>query len=377
MGFLVYYLWMGLDPVDAIYLTVVTISTVGYGDINPSQMCVDDEGNDISDSTNCVGLRLFTCLYILFGCGYVFAQLANVFGGVLVAFSDMVKHLLDKLDTTPTGVDTSGDGNTDTQVAGRSVGLSGKARDLTGDGNIDFIEPPTALVYWMQELVPALLLLMIVQVVSAIIFAQLLPEVNFATALYHCFITATTVGYGDVELTTQSAKLFACVHIVVSVSWLAALLGTIESLRALRKGQLQQAKMITDPPKREQIMALDKEAGKGGDGVDKLEFVVGMMMILGVELCGQPLSWDNLRPFMLQFDQFDVSKTGMLSREDLQKYTDAIELVQQANKASAAALSPSRGKGRQWMTGNGSKRSIMSSITGRKTKSGPLGQLEA
>ena len=28
--------------------------------------------------------------------------------------------------------------------------------------------------------------------------------------------------------------------------------------------------MITDPPKREQIMALDKEAGKGGDGVDKL-----------------------------------------------------------------------------------------------------------
>ena len=204
LGFLVYYLWMELDPVDAIYLTVVTISTVGYGDINPSQMCVDDEGNDISDSTNCVGLRLFTCLYILFGCGYVFAQLANVFGGVLVAFSDMVKRLLDKLDTTPTGVDTSGDGKIDTQVAGRSVGLSGKARDLTGDGNIDFIEPPTALIYWMQEMVPALLLLMIVQVVSAIIFAQLLPEVNFATALYHCFITATTVGFGDVKLTTRA-----------------------------------------------------------------------------------------------------------------------------------------------------------------------------
>ena len=38
LGFLVYYLWMGLDPVDAIYLTVVTISTVGYGDISPSQV---------------------------------------------------------------------------------------------------------------------------------------------------------------------------------------------------------------------------------------------------------------------------------------------------------------------------------------------------
>tara|TARA_B100000795_G_scaffold83497_1_gene60585 strand:+ start:299 stop:478 length:180 start_codon:yes stop_codon:yes gene_type:complete len=58
-------------------------------------MCVDGEGNDISDSTKCVGLRLFTCFYILFGCGYVFAQLANVFGGVLVAFSDLIKRLLD------------------------------------------------------------------------------------------------------------------------------------------------------------------------------------------------------------------------------------------------------------------------------------------
>jgi len=308
-------------------------------------------------------------LYILFGCGYVFAQLANVFGGVLVAFSDMVKRLLDKLDTTPTGVDTSGDGKIDTQVAGRSVGLSGKARDLTGDGNIDFIEPPTALIYWMQEMVPALLLLMIVQVVSAIIFAQLLPEVNFATALYHCFITATTVGFGDVKLTTQSAKLFACVHIVVSVSWLAALLGTIDNLRAERKGQLQHAKMITDPPKREQIMALDKDAGKvEGEGVDKLEFVVGMMMILGVELCGEPLSWDNLRPFMLQFDQFDVSKTGVLSKEDLEKYCTSVA----STEANKAALSPTRGK-RQWMTGNGLKRAI----TGLKTKSGPLGQLEA
>ena len=162
-------------------------------------------------------------------------------------------------------------------------------------------------------------------------------------------------------------------HIVVSVSWLAALLGTVESLRALRKRQLQQAKIITDPTKREQIMALDKDAGKEGEGVDKLEFVVGMMMILGVELCGQPLSWDNLRPFMLQFDQFDVSKTGVLSKEDLQKYTDAIELIQEANIMSRnkAALSPTRGK-IKWVGG------FARAVTrGQSRKSKHLGHLEA
>ena len=82
----------------------------------------------------------------------------------------------------------------------------------------------------------------------------------------------------------------------------------------------------------------------------------------------EPLSWDNLRPFMLQFDQFDVSKTGVLSKEDLEKYCTSVA----STEANKAALSPTRGK-RQWMTGNGLKRAI----TGRKTKSGPLGQLEA
>ena len=71
---------------------------------------------------------------------------------------------------------------------GRAHGPNGagwyKARDLDGDGRADFIEPPTALVYWAQELLPALLLLMLLQIASAGIFAHLLPEVSFATALY-------------------------------------------------------------------------------------------------------------------------------------------------------------------------------------------------
>ena len=60
--------------------------------------------------------------------------------------------------------------------------------------------------YWVQELLPALLLLMLLQIASAGVFAHLLPEVSFATALYHCFITATTVGYGDVPITTRAAQ---------------------------------------------------------------------------------------------------------------------------------------------------------------------------
>ena len=79
----------------------------------------------------------------------------------------------------------------------------------------------------------------LVQLASAAIYAALIPDLSFGTALYHCFVTASTVGYGDVPITTPEARLFACLHIVVSVSWLAALLSSVDTLRKQRESQLQ------------------------------------------------------------------------------------------------------------------------------------------
>ena len=149
-------------------------------------------------------------------------------------------------------------------------------------------------------------------------------------------ITATTVGYGDVWIAdSKDAKLFACLHIVVSVSWIASLISWIDNLSSKRASQLQRANLILHPPQREEIMALDHE----GKGVDQLGLVVGMMMLLGVELCGEPLKWADVRPFMLQHERFDVSKTGRLSSDDLDKYTDAM-LAQKKRIAEDAKLSP-------------------------------------
>lgn len=73
---------------------------------------------------------------------------------------------------------------------------------------------------------------------------------------------------------------------------------------------------------------------------------------------------------MLQFDQFDVSKTGTLSHDDLEKYIEAIEKVQEANKA---ALSPPRGK-KPWLARTGT--SLKRAVT-QRLKMGPLDELEA
>ena len=50
--------------------------------------------------------------------------------------------------------------------------------------------------------------------ISAVILMSIEPELDYGNALWHCYITVLTVGYGDVGLTTDSARLFAALHII-------------------------------------------------------------------------------------------------------------------------------------------------------------------
>ena len=81
-------------------------------------------------------------------------------------------------------------------------------------------------------------------------------------------------------------------------------------------------------------MALDHD----GQGVDQLEFVVGMLQVLGVELCGEPLHWNDVRPFIILFDRLDVSKTRKLSQIELAEYVNLTELAKLELTPSKAPL---------------------------------------
>ena len=45
-----------------------------------------------------------------------------------------------------------------------------------------------------------------------------------------------------------------------------------------------------------------------------------MLMILGVEVCGEELRWEDVRPFVKIFERLDVSKTGRITGSDLEVY---------------------------------------------------------
>ena len=60
-------------------------------------------------------------------------------------------------------------------------------------------------------------------------------EWSYGDAVWHCLVTATTVGYGDMSIATDGGKWWATLHIIISVSLLGDLISTVEELRGERK----------------------------------------------------------------------------------------------------------------------------------------------
>ena len=81
------------------------------------------------------------------------------------------------------------------------------------------------------------------QVLFAGLFASV-EDWDYGLAFYHCMVTATTVGYGDVSIETQGGRVLATVHILLSVCLLSAVLSDIDTLRQTRKRLFQRREEI-------------------------------------------------------------------------------------------------------------------------------------
>ena len=155
------------------------------------------------------------------------------------------------------------------------------------------------------------------------IFVALEDDFTFADAFYHCIMTSTTIGLGDIAPQTQGGRTYGILHMILSVVLFGSILRTILNALDRRVASAKKAEMLKRQLDRDLITKLDRD----GDGVDKAEFVLGMLEALDV------LKKSDYEPFLKQFHEFDVSGDGRLSFEDLQS-------IAQANreKAAAAAL---------------------------------------
>lgn len=279
----------GWTIIDALYFTTVSVSTVGYGDLTCS--------NGAS--------RAFTALWIVVGLVVVISQISNSFHGAIANLTSLTIRGID-LVLAPTG---------------NSV-----------RNELEAQTSQSPFVYYLKGLAIGLAYFFFFQGFVAATIAYVDPHLDSHDVIWYCFITATTVGYGDINVVSQMGRLLATVHVLLSVVWLTALLGHVRELSARRQRQLKHATLL----KRSLDHSILEQMDRHGRGVDQTEFVIESLMHLGAELGGEPLKWHHVTPIRTQFRAFDVNGDGRLTHKDLERLAE----LRGAMVAGATATQP-------------------------------------
>jgi hypothetical protein len=289
LGVLFYMLVEDWAVVEAYYFVLVTISTVGYGDYSPS-----------SD-----GSRWFTVIYALIGISITFSLLGSVVDELMLGLQRVVIASLSRA------------------MQACHVTRAGKGSQAAAEETAPATEIEPAWHFYMRGVAFYTVFgLGLSLFISAAILVSVEPELAYGHALWHCYITLLTVGYGDIGLTTDSALLFAAFHITFSVSWLSGLLGVVVRLKEERATDLKAARLTSMQLSPTLIDTLDPT----GDGVSETEFVFGMLGLMGADLCNVPLNFkQHAEPLVQRFRQLDADNSGVLNHEDLQFMLDQMQ----------------------------------------------------
>lgn len=235
---------------DCIYFLTVTISTVGYGDFSPT-----------TD-----GSRMFTILVIVVGLVFIFSIL-----------SDMANFVLD--------------------LAEEQAAKIAKQKDITT------FDPWK---YWKKRSYSLMMVLFLLFVGSICLWQ--IEGWTYIQALYFCVVTVTTIGYGDMAVDKDAAKIFLLFYIPLAVCIVAGALSSIAAIEVERRADEKKMENLN----RKLDFNMIREMDTNGDGVDRLEFLVAMLVQNGI--CDKE---EDIDPWLKRFDELDVDGSGMLDQEDI------------------------------------------------------------
>lgn len=242
---------------DAVYFCVVTMTTVGYGDIVP----------------NSVATKLLACAFVFTGMALIGLTVSKA-ADYLVEQQQLLLvkalHMDQQLGATETlkGIETN-------RVKYKCV---------------------------------VVLLLLFVLIFVGTLFLVFVEDMNLVDAFYCVCCTITSLGYGDKSFSTEAGRIFAVFWILTSTVCLAqfflyvAQLNTESRRRSLVKWVITQRMTHVD------LEAADLD--NDGD-VSPAEFLVYKLKQMG------KISQEDISLVMQQFKDLDVDQTGTLSASDI------------------------------------------------------------
>ncbi|XP_062078830.1 two-pore potassium channel 1-like isoform X1 [Humulus lupulus] len=242
---------------DAIYFCIVTMTTVGYGDIVP----------------NSKASKLLACVFVFTGMALVCLTLSKAANYLVEKQELLVVKALNKSKNT-------------NQLQAIEEAKNNRTK------------------YKCIMISVVLLVLMTI----GVIFLTSVENLDFVDAFYCVCCTVTTLGYGDVSFSTQGGRVFAIFWIMISTICLAQFFLYIAELNTeLRQREL--VDMVLNRP----MTNIDLEAADLDDdgSVGAAEFIIYKLKEMG------KVSSEDLSLIMVEFNSLDIDQSGTLSHSDI------------------------------------------------------------
>ena len=260
VGFFMLYPGEQWTFVDSLYFCIVTLTTVGYGDTEPST----------------TGGKIFVSLYVLFGLGIVFSFLDSIMQGLWDSHENFVVSMFEDDET--------------------------KEEEEKDHGENSTLEEPSLNIFYVS--VVGLICIAIV----GLVVGMWLEDWKFEDAVYFVSVSATTVGYGDIHPSRDAMKLFAVVWLVFLTLGLGNCISEYQTYQLEKLKYKSRRDVLEKRWTRNDLISYDKDR----DGVvNELEYIV--QTLIKMELVNE----SDIKAIVRQFRERDRDASGAISTADI------------------------------------------------------------
>ncbi|KAL3912668.1 MAG: hypothetical protein SGILL_006793 [Bacillariaceae sp.] len=286
--------------IDSLYFSVVTFTSVGYGDLTPTTMAS----------------KIFTCFFGFSGLAFLGAAISTIGSSLLGKQQDLLKkaetasrhQIKNAFEGMPKVVQKlrqqSKDGVVTEPSSAAVQDIGEQATDASASAaSSEPVGWKVTVQKAVLKLVPSISFLLI----GGLIMAKL-EGWNWTDSIYYSIITGSTIGFGDVFPQSPRGRLWGIFFIPLAVAAAGDVLGSIGSSLIERRQAAVFKELMSRDISVENLLTMDED---GSGQVSREEYVRFMLQEMGLV---EPEEFDELYG---QFERLDADGSGSLDKTDL------------------------------------------------------------